>query len=165
VVIQNYLEGKLNSHNFIDYFYRLFFLLITEILFDWIKDIIIFKISLIKAKYLKSLTLELAVFHDKMKYNCFNINNITNGSSDIRKSTMENSDEGNFSLYLSFLDDSYMTNLNQENLEKYLYYIDYENLMTIELQHNVLVICIVVSILFRFILFYLNLFKFILFKF
>lgn len=150
VVIQNYLDGKLNSHNFIDYLYRLSFLVISEILFDWIKDIIIFKISLIRAKYLKSLTLELAVFHDKMKYNCFNKPTISNGSSDIQKFNTSNSDEENFCLYLSFLDDCYLTYLNQENLEKYLYYIDYENLMTIELQHNVLVICIIVIFLFLF---------------
>ena len=98
------------------------------------------------SKYLKSLTLELAVFHDKMKYNCFNKQNNINGSSDIQKSNTSNSDEENFSLYLTFLDDCYLTYLNQENLEKYLCYIDYENLMTIELQHNVIVICIMVII-------------------
>jgi hypothetical protein len=75
---------------------------------------------------------------------------------------MKNSDEGNFSLYLSFLDDSYLTDLNQENLEKYLYFIDYENLMTIELQHNVLVICIVVSILINYNIFNLIILYFIL---
>lgn len=144
VILQNYLDNKLNSHNFIDYGYRVFFLVCSEILFDWIKDILIFKISFIKAKYLKNFTLEIAVFHDKMKYNCFNVNGAKNGLNPVYTSNIDEEDKSLID-FISLLESYKLKYINKERLEKYLYYVDFENLLTIELQHNVLIICIIVK--------------------
>ncbi len=139
-MIQNYFDNKLNSHNFIDYGFRVFFLILSEMIFDWLKDIIIFKLSLIKAKYLKSFTLELAVFHDKMKYNCFD----PNGSKSNEPTKNPNGTENYLAEYFNIIENFKLKYLNKEKLEKYFGFIDFENLLTIELQHNVLVICIIV---------------------
>jgi len=141
VIIQNYYDNKLNSHNFIDYGYRVFFLIMSEMLFDWIKDIIIFKISIIKAKYLKSFTLEIAVFHDKMKYKCFT----ANGGKKELQPNLDIKSQKYFADYINILENFKLKYINKEKLERYLSYVDYENLLTIELQHNVLVICIIVK--------------------
>jgi len=146
VIIQNYFDNKLNSHNFIDYFFRVFFLIISEMLFDWIKAIIIFKISIIKAKYLKSFTLEMAVFHDKMKYNCFELNGGKNSLN-----LHESNNIKYLSDYINILENFKLKYVNKEKLEKNLNCVDFENLMTIELQHNVLVICIIVILKYYFI--------------
>lgn len=138
--MQNYYDNKVNSHNFLEYGFRVLFLIISEIFFDWIKDIIIFKISFLNAKYLKNITLEIAVFHDKMKYNCFSI---TNGSE---KSSLKNDNKNKNELvdYLNVLENYKLQYFNKDKLDKHLNYVDFENLLTIDLQHNVLVICIFV---------------------
>lgn len=110
-------------------------------IFDWLKDIIIFKLSIIKAKYLKSFTLELAVFHDKMKYNCFDPNG---GKSDLSIKKL-NKTEKYLPDYINIIENFKLKYINKEKLEKHLGLIDFENLITIELQHNVLVICIIVN--------------------
>jgi len=115
-------------------------------IFDWLKNIIIFKLSIIKAKYLKSFTLELAVFHDKMKYNCFDPNG---GKSEIPNKNL-NGTEKYISDYINIIENFKLKYINKEKLEKYLCVIDFENLLTIELQHNVIVICIIVYYFFMF---------------
>ena len=141
VVIQNFNDNKLNSHNFIDYGYRVFFLVFSEILFDWIKDIIIFKISVIKAKYLKTFTLEIAVFHEKLKNKC----SYTNGGEDEKSLSQNSKETKNFNDYVNLLDNFRLKYFNKEKVEKFSYFVDFENLITIELQHNVMVICIIVK--------------------
>lgn len=111
-------------------------------IFDWLKDIIIFKLSIIKAKYLKSFTLELAIFHDKMMYNCFN----PNGGKSNQPNKHPNEAQKYLPDYINIIENFKLKYVNKEKLEKYLGFIDFENLLTIELQHNVLVICIIVII-------------------
>jgi hypothetical protein len=113
-------------------------------IFDWLKDIIIFKLSIIKAKYVKSFTLELAVFHDKMKYNCFN----PNGGKINQPNRNINGTDRFLPDYISIIENFKLKYINKEKLEKYLGFVDFENLLSIELQHNVLVICIIVNIIF-----------------
>ncbi len=80
-----------------------------------------------------------------MKYNCFQKNDSKNGSTLISNQNLEIDDKNLFA-YLGFLEDYNLKYVNKYNLEKYLYFIDFENLLTIELKHNVLVICIIVRI-------------------
>lgn len=115
-------------------------------IFDWLKDIIIFKLSIIKAKYLKSFTLELAVFHDKMKYNCFD----PNGGKSLEPNRNFNEAEKYLPDYINIIENFKLKYINKDKLEKYLGFIDFENLLSIELQHNVLVICIIVRNLIKF---------------
>lgn len=131
VICQNYKDNKISSHNFIDYFYKVSFLILSEIVFDWIKNIIIFKISDFKANTIKISTIELTIFHEKLKYNCF----YTNGGSE----HLEISD------YLKKLENYKMTSVNENKLQRYSRYLNNDNIMSIELQNNILVQCIIVK--------------------
>jgi hypothetical protein len=137
VIFQNYSDNKINSHNFVDYFYRVFFLVGCEVVFDWLKDIIIFKISEIKPTLIKKITKELIFLHEKLKFNTFN----TNGGSQNMDQEMVD-----LSYYLKHIDITNLKFTNKDNLHKYLNYLDYDNILCIELNNQILVHCIIVSI-------------------
>lgn len=132
VVYQNYSDNKISSHNFVDYTYRLVFLILSEILFDWIKDIIAFKISGCKVKILKELTDELVIFHEKLKYNCFN----SNGKINTPHATE----------YVKKLDESQLSHLNKAELNNTMNFLDYDNILCVELSNNITIPCIIVKI-------------------
>lgn len=141
VVFQNYSDNKINSHNFIDYFYRILFLVFIEIAFDWIKDIVIFKISDFEPNLIKKITIDLALLHEKLKYNTFN----SNGAG-----SEENSSSG-LTNYLKLIDVEKLKFINRDNLNKYCNYLDYDNILCIELNNNIFVHCIIVTEYFLFI--------------
>jgi len=90
------------------------------------------------------MTLEIAVFHDKMKYKCFTIN----GGKKETQSCSELKHEKSFEEYLNILENFKLRYINKNTIERYLNYSDFENLLTMEMQHNILVKCIIVNLLF-----------------
>ncbi len=136
VIIQNYNENKINSHNFIDYFNRAGFVILAEILFDWLRNIISFKISNIRPNLIKSLTFELVLLHDKLRYNSFN----SNGNN----ICVSNSSQL-LSNYLKFLENEELVLLNKKKeMSKYFGYLDTEHILSSQLQVNTTVYCVMV---------------------
>jgi hypothetical protein len=135
VIFQNYRDNKLNSHNFVDYSYRVLFLIANEIIFDWIKNIIVFKISNLKPSLIKNVTLDLAVYHDKLRYNCFQMNGNT-----------EHKEHKDISEYIRVLE-SYRLNIikKESNLHTMSSHLDSDNILVILLKCNILIHCIIVS--------------------
>ena len=137
VVFQNYSDNKINSHNFIDYFYRILFLIMIEIAFDWIKDIVIFKISDFEPNLIKKITIDLALLHEKLKLNTFN----SNGGNQ-----RETKDQDEITNYFQLIDVEKLKFINGDNLNKYCNYLDYDNILCIELNNNIFVHCVIVII-------------------
>ena len=152
VVFQNFSDNKINSHNFIDYSFRILFLIFIEIVFDWIKDIVIFKISDIKPKVIKSITLDLVILHEKLKYNTFNSNGGASGQFSESKDSNKTNDISN---YLKLIDQEKLNFTNKNNFNRYSNYIDYDNILCLELNNNVFVHCILVKIFLNFFRLYL----------
>jgi hypothetical protein len=137
VIIQNYSDNKINSHNFVDYSYRIFFLILSEVLFDWIRNIIVFKVSDLKPSLIKLVTYELVLFHDKLKYNSYQING-AGGNSEVNSQEMTN--------YLKIIENENLKFINKKKeMNKYTKFLDLDNILMIQLQNNITVYCVIVS--------------------
>lgn len=136
VVVQNYKDNKITPHNFAEYSYRIFLVGFSEILFDWIKNIIIFRISDIDVNLINDIALELSIFHEKLRNNSFDQN-----------STHHN---GGPSLYIATLEKYELKLINKQKLDKYSKKLDYINVVNVELQTNILTYCIIVYSLFTY---------------
>lgn len=141
VITQNYNENKINSHNFLDYFQRVFYFIAAEILFDWIRNIITFKISQLKPSIYKQITLEMILLHEKLKYNSIN----QNGGSD--HSMMDN----RMITYLRIIEEGKIEILTKKNESlKYTKLLDTDNAISLILQTNSTTYCILlVSFIFQ----------------
>jgi hypothetical protein len=127
VTVQNYFDNKLNSHNFLDYITRIVFIIALDILVCWIKIILMFKFSNVKASFLKSVFTEYSIFYEKLRHGCFSING-------------KNEDQ-----YLKKLEDYELVYVNKSNFHKFLGYLDYDCIIYLEFRNNILVPCIIVS--------------------
>lgn len=143
VVIQNYSDNKINSHNFVDYSYRIFFLILSEILFDWIRNIIVFKVSDLKPSLIKLVTYELVLFHDKLKYNSYHVNGAGGNSDNLDNSHFNFQEMNN---YLKIIENEDLKFINKKNeMNKYTKFLDLDNILMIQLQNNITVYCVIVS--------------------
>lgn len=132
VIIQNYCDNKINSHNFVDYSYRVFFLVASEVLFDWIKHIIVFKISELKPNLIKQLTLEMAIFHDRLRFKSYNSNG-ANTSIHFEDSK-----------YLKLIEREKLKFINKTELHKYSGFLDLDSILCIQMQNNILIYSIII---------------------
>lgn len=137
VVFQNYSENKFNSHNFVDYSYRVLFLVGSEIIFDWIKDVIIFKISTFKSNVIKTITFELVLYHEKLRHNSFNRNG--NGNN------LNTQDGASMKSYLDYIDKADLKYLNNRHLHDHSRYLDHDNILCVAMENNILIHCIIVK--------------------
>ena len=134
VIFQNYHENKISSHNFIEYFYRAVFIFFFEIMFDWVKDFIIFRISYFNPKIIKLITYELALYHDKLRYNCYN----TNGASKNTKNK-----------YIKYLENKELLIVSRQyHYEKYVNVLGNDSVMCLTLHTNILIYCLMMSSVF-----------------
>ena len=102
----------------------------SEIIFCWIKDILIFKISDIDSKYIKEITYEIAFFHEQMKYECF----LNNGC---------NYENGIMGEYIKQIESINLKIVNKKHCsDKFSALVDYENILCMELKNNILIHCI-----------------------
>jgi hypothetical protein len=139
VMIQNYYENKINSHNFIDYFNRAGFVIFAEILFDWLRNIISFKISNFRPGIIKAITYDMLLLHDKLRFNIYQYN-----GNHIR----EHSSSPLMSHYLKFLENEELVLLNKRNeMSKFIGYLDTEHILSTQLQVNTTVYCVMVKLL------------------
>ena len=67
VIIKNYYENQLSHYNISEYCYKVFFIFVFEIVFDWVKNFIIFKVSYFNTKVVKLITYEIAVYYEKLR--------------------------------------------------------------------------------------------------
>jgi hypothetical protein len=141
VIIQNYNENKINSHNFLDYFQRVFYFIFAEILFDWIRNIITFKISQLKPNIYKQITLEMILLHEKLKFNSIN----QNGGND--HSMMDS----RMITYLRIIEEGKIDLITKKKDSlKYTKLLDTDNAISLILQTNSTTYCILlVSYLFQ----------------
>jgi hypothetical protein len=128
VTLQNYFENKINSHNFLEYITRIIFIIGLDIVVCWVKVIMMFKFSNVKPNLLKVIFSEYSIFHEKLRYNCFNVNGGKSGNR-----------------YLCKLEEFDLSFVNKQKLQKYLGYLDYDCIILLEIKNNVLVPCIIVS--------------------
>lgn len=132
VIFQNYHDKKSTSHNFIDYFYRMVFIFIFEVVFDWVKNFVIFRISYFNPKIVKLVTYEIALYHDKLRHNCFN----SNGSITRTK----------HSKYIKYLESKELLIVGKQyRYEKYLSYLGYDSVMCLTLHTNILIFCLMIT--------------------
>ena len=143
VIIQNYSDNKINSHNFVDYAYRVFFLVGTEILFDWMKNIVTFKISDIKPSLIKSITYDMILMHEKCRYRAFHLN----GASNCPSSLDESGKESTTSVYIKIIEQENLQFFNQKSeFQRYANILDADNIICLELQNNILIYTVIVKI-------------------
>ena len=128
--MQNYNENKINSHNFIDYSYRIFFILASDVLVSWIKIILIYKFSGFKANTLKTISFEYSVLHEKLKFDCFN----TNGKPS----------QQYCSNYIKILENYNFLYINQNKWERYSNYLDFDSILNNEIRNNIIIPCVIV---------------------
>ena len=69
VIVKNYYENQLSQYNINEYCYKVFFIFVFEIVFDWVKNFIIFKVSYFNTKIVKLITYEIAVYYEKLRMN------------------------------------------------------------------------------------------------
>lgn len=122
VTLENFFQNKLNSHNYEYFIWRIFFIISTEVLFDWLKGSVLLKISNINPINYKKFYFELALFYEKCRYRCFNE---ING-----RVKSENSQ------YIDKLQNYKFSIINSQNNSEYCGYIDDENLSAIEAGSN-----------------------------
>lgn len=106
----------------------------TQLIFDWIKYMVMFKISNINVNYFRLLTYELQVFHDKLSLSCFNETGSTYSSN---KSKVK---------YLKFLSEYEIKLYNRDKLENYLGRVESDHLLTIEMKNSILVQSVLVVV-------------------
>ncbi len=128
--MQSYFENKINSHNFIDYLYRIVFIIASDIVVCWIKSILVVKFSGVKASVLKLIALEISVFHEKMKYDCFNNNGVPANDS--------------YSSYIKILENFSFSHINRDSWQKYSHLLDFDSILNLELRNNVVIPCVIV---------------------
>lgn len=93
---------------------------------------IVFRMSDIDINIINDISLELAVFHEKLKNKIYERNGILS--------------EGRVSKYNYFLEKYELRFINKKKLETYSRKIEYINVINIELQANILTYCIIVRI-------------------
>lgn len=134
VILQNYYDNKLNSHNCMDYLQKVLFLITSEVIFDWLRNIIIFKISDFKPNFIKTITYEICFYHDKLKYNCHN----RNGACDKFSSEV-------LSNYVKSLDKISLEYISKSNFDRFSDILDYDDILCLVLQNNIIIYSIMVS--------------------
>jgi len=131
VIYQNYYENKINSHNFLDYFIRVLHLIGSEVIFDWLKGIMVFKLSNLDPQIYKEYYLELSIYHEQLKFNCFN----TNGGQIIPKNSM-------FYNYTSKIEKFKLKIVNHDSMSNCTAFLDYENISAIAVGYTNVTICV-----------------------
>ncbi len=122
VTLENFFQNKLNSHNYEYFFWRVFFIISTEVIFDWLKGSVLLKISNINPINYKKFYFELALFYEKCRYRCFKeINGIVENES---------------SQYINKLQTYKFGIINSQNNSEYCGYLDDDNLSSIEAGSN-----------------------------
>jgi len=128
---ENYVDNKINSHNFVNYIWRVFFIVMTEVCFDWMKGIVLLKISGLNPVLYKRFYFELAMFYEKSKRKCFRG---LNGA--------ERTANGLECNYSRMLNDAEFTIINSQNTSDYASYLDADNLAAVEVGSNHMSFCI-----------------------
>ena len=146
VVYQNLITNKLNSNNFLVYLKRIGFLVFADIFFDWIKIILIYKYSGFEVNSLKVSSFEIAAFHEKLHNNAFTVFKLTDSVENNLKSSASLKND---------LKTTYLLNLEKIEFEmvakdknqywKYNNILDYDVIMCMELENNVIIYCVFVS--------------------
>lgn len=121
VLCQNILDFKINTKNFLFYFTRVGFVLGSEILFDWVKYIFFFKISGVHPKFLKLLTFEFSVLHEKFHL-------------DRKKGP-----------YVSYIRSVKLLLLNRHNVGKFKNFLETDNMLSIEMRHSNMIHSIIIG--------------------
>jgi len=112
---------------------RIGFLLSADIIFDWIKIILIYKYSGFEAKTLKRSSYEIALFHEKLRNNSFNPNLILRST--------------NKSIYQKNLESVELSMVSKDKAQywKYNNILDYDVITCMELENNVIIYCVFVK--------------------
>jgi hypothetical protein len=115
------------------------YLIGSEVLFDWLKGIVVFKVSGLNPGLYKNYYLEIAIYHEKLKFNCFN----SNGGPLVPKN----------SLYLEYtkkIEQYELDIANSSNNSRYSSFLDFDNLSAIEVGYTNVTICVLfLSIMMR----------------
>ena len=109
---------------------RVFFFIGTEVCYDWLKGIIMLKVSNTSSINYKKFSFELAVFNEKCQYKC---HKESNGIMSPDSSLCE---------YMKQLQNYQFTMMNSKNNSYFSEFIDVENLAAIEAGSNNLTFCI-----------------------
>ena len=131
VVYQNFQTNKLNANNFLIYLKRIGFLVIADVMFDWIKIVLIYKYSGFEAKTLKIASFEIALFHEKLRHNSFN----SNGNRAFKNT---------YSMTLEKIELD-MVGKDKAQYWKYNNILDFDVITCMELENNVIIYCVFVS--------------------
>jgi hypothetical protein len=145
VSYKNFNENKITAHNFLTYFWRVIFLLLSEIIFDWVKVILIHKFSGFDSKTLKNIAIELSIFHEKLRHNAFKKeeNNINFNKLDIACDFSDN-DKADEDVFFKQLQQFNLTFVGKSNYWKYNNILDIDVITSMELENNVIIYCIFV---------------------
>ena len=128
VIVKNYYENQLSQYNINEYCYKVFFIFVFEIVFDWVKNFIIFKVSYFNTKIVKLITYEIAVYYEKLR-----TNKINNGNN--KGDTM----------YSRFIHGRDLIIVGkQHRYENYLDVLSEESVICLTLHTNVLVVNVMV---------------------
>lgn len=128
-------SGKLTLDNLDQYFARFAYLILTEICFKWIKDIVLIKVSGSgeNGSYINEVTKELVFLNDSCKFNY--LKGKKPEEYDIQKAVDPK--------YVEFVLNYEWKILTTDNfglIERFKGLIDYENLITIEMEISVTII-------------------------
>ena len=102
-----------------------------EVIFDWLKGMVMFKVSNLNPNFYKTYFLELAIYHEKLKFSCFN----SNGGQIAPKNDIYNE-------YTKKLEKYRLTFLNSNGNSKYSSFLDYDNLAALEVGYTNITICV-----------------------
>lgn len=144
VLFQSYHDNKFTSHNIISYFYKIMFIILFEILFDWVKDFVIFRISLFNPSMIKLIAFEIAVYHEKLRLDCFSLN-LANGATTPKESN-KRKDKDRYKKLIERTELHIVS--RQYHYEKYIKYVDYDNVLCLTLQTNIIIYCVLITTVF-----------------
>ena len=140
-------EGKISEENYLTYLIKYVYLIITEIVFDWIKDAIIFKITLHKAEFVRLAIFDIAILHERFRTMDEYMDN-----QDIHKQDAIFQRIHNYKLKILTLDDTSI-------LDRYSKYVDYENLMCMTIDLSIIIFCVFIIDFILIISYYLTAFQ------
>jgi len=133
VIFENYYQNKINSHNFLYYFTRVFYLIFAEMFFDWLKGIVMYKLSSLDSTYYKNFYFEIVMFHEKLKFNCFN----NNGGKGLLKNE-------NYVEYVNKIEKYEFKVLLDDDVKGYSNCVEYDNLAAVKIGSTNITICILI---------------------
>jgi hypothetical protein len=103
----------------------------SEVIFDWLKGIVVFKVSSLNPGLYKHYYMEMAIYHEKLKFNCFN----SNGGAITPRNSI-------YSAYTKKVEKYDLNMVNNNNNSNYSSFLDYENLSAIEVGYTNVTICV-----------------------